>query len=118
MSTPVIVEIGRIRVTSGSVVTPAGELPLRGSEWTVADQWVTERRRPTWAAVLAVVGFCVAPFVSLLFLRVRRTVSRVELLISVRNGPHRYAERVPAADQAEALALRHRVDYARSLAAL
>jgi hypothetical protein len=118
MTVPVIVEIGRIRVTSHAVWTPAGELPLRGSEWTVTDQWITERRRPTWAAVLAVVGFCVAPFVSLLFLRVRRTVSRVELLVSVRNGPHAYAERVAAADQAEANALRHRVDYARSLAAL
>jgi hypothetical protein len=118
MSAPVLVEIGRIRVTSQAVWTPAGEFALRGSEWTVTDQWTTERRRPTWAAVLAIAGFCVAPFVSLLFLRVRRTVSRLELLVGVRNGAHQYAERVPVADQAEARALHHRVEYARSLAGL
>jgi hypothetical protein len=114
----VIAEIGEIRVTSSTVWTPAGGFPLRGSEWTVTDHWTTEQRRPAWAMVLAIAGFCVTAFFSLLLLRVRRTVSRGVLLVSVRNGPHRYETRVPVADRAQAQAVYHKINYARSLAAL
>jgi hypothetical protein len=115
---PVIAEIGAIRVTSSTVWTPAGAFALRGSEWTATDQWVTERRRPTWAVVLAVLCLCFTFALSLFLLRLRRTVSRGEVLVDVRNGPHRYTERIPVADRAAAQAIQHRVSYARSLAAL
>lgn len=118
MTGPVIAEIGQIRVTSSTVWTPAGTFALRGSEWTVTDQWVAERRRPAWAVVLAIVTFVVLPGFSLLFLRVRRTVSRGAVLVGVRNGPYRYGERIPVADLAAAQAIHHRVNYARSLAVL
>jgi hypothetical protein len=118
MTGPVIARIGEIRVTSSTVWTPAGEFPLRGSEWTVTDQWVTEQRTPPWAVVLAIGGLCVVAFFSLLFLLVRRSVSRGMVLVSVRNGPHRYSTRIPVADQAQAQAVYHQVDYARSLATL
>ncbi|MBX6356235.1 MAG: hypothetical protein IRZ05_10340 [Micromonosporaceae bacterium] len=115
---PVIAQVGAIRVTSSAVWTPAGVFALRGSEWTVTDQWATERRRPGWAVVLAIVAFPVLPGFSLLFLRVRRTVVRGAVVVAVRNGPYQYAERIPVADQAAALAVHHRIRYARSLAAL
>jgi hypothetical protein len=118
MSGPVIAEIGEIRVTSSTVWTPAGGFPLRGSEWTVSEQRFTEQRRPAWALVLAIALVCVTASVSLLFLRVRRTVSRAALVVSVRNGPHRYDTRVPVTDQAQAHAIHRQVHYARSLAAL
>src|SRR5689334_8949065 len=53
---PVILTIGEIQVTSSTVRTPVGELPLRGSQWHISDAWTTEQRIPTWAIVLAVVG--------------------------------------------------------------
>jgi hypothetical protein len=115
---PVIAQIGEIRLTSSTVWTPAGGFPLRGSEWTVYDQWFTERRRPTWAVVLAIAFFFLVAFFSLLLLRVRRTVSRGVLVVSVRNGPHRYDTRIPVTDQAQAHAVHRQVNYARSLAAL
>jgi hypothetical protein len=115
---PVIAEIGEIRVTSSTVWTPAGEFPLRGSEWTATDQWVTEQRIPLWAVVLAIVSFCLVAFFSLLFLRVRRSVSRGVVVVTVRNGPYGYTARIPVVDHSQAQAVHHQVNYARSLAML
>src|SRR5947208_201660 len=65
---PVIAQIGEIQVTSTTVRTPAGQFPLKGSQWMVTDQWTAEQKIPMWAIVLAVLlFFCVGPF-SLLFL--------------------------------------------------
>lgn len=116
--TPAIVEIGEIRVTSSTVYTPTGEFPLSGSEWTVTDQWITEQRIPPWAVALAIVGFCVVTFFSLLFLLVRESVTRGVVVVGVRAGQHWYQARIPVADQAQAQAIYHQVNYARSLAAL
>jgi hypothetical protein len=68
------------------VVTPAGDIPLRGSTWQVTDQWLTEQRTPTWAIVLAVLGFCLVTFFSLLFLLVKETTYRGTVQVTVTNG--------------------------------
>lgn len=115
---PVLTQIGEIQVTSSTVWTPAGGFPLSGSEWRVTEQWQSEQRTPTWAVVLAIVGFCVIAFFSLLFLLVRETVHRGVVVVSVRNGPHWYEVRIPVVDQAQVRAITHRVNYARSLAVL
>jgi urease accessory protein UreF len=118
MTGPVIAEIGEIRVTSSTVWTPAGEFPLRGSEWTATDQWITEQRRPAWAVVLAVLCVCFTFALSLFLLRLRRTVSRGVVQVTVRNGPYGYTARVQVTRHAEAQAIYQRVNYVRSLAAL
>lgn len=118
MSGPVIARIAEIEVTSATVRTPAGELPMRGSEWTVSDHWVTEQRTPTWAVVLAVLCVCFTLALSLFLLRVRRTVSRGVVQVTVRNGPYWYTARIEVTDHAQVRAIAQQVSYVRSVAAL
>ncbi|SDZ41317.1 hypothetical protein SAMN05444365_11425 [Micromonospora pattaloongensis] len=114
----VVAQIGEIAVTSTLVRTPAGDLPLAGSTWHVTEEWQPEQRTPTWAVVAAIVGFCVLPVLSLLFLKVRTTVYRGTAQVVVTNGPRQYVARVPVNGQARMRQLHQQVNYARSLAAL
>src|SRR5690349_22078307 len=74
MQEQVIAQIGEIQVTSTTVRTPAGQLPLRGSQWMVTDQWVATQKIPSWAITLAIVGFFCLTVFSLLFLLAKETV--------------------------------------------
>jgi hypothetical protein len=115
---PVIVQIGEIAVTSTVVRTPAGDIPLAGSTWTVADYWHNEQKIPTWAIVCAVLGFCVLTVFSLLFLLAKETVYRGTAQITVTNGTRQYVARIPVTDQTQVAYLHQQVNYVRSLAAL
>jgi hypothetical protein len=115
---PVIAQIGEIRVTSTTVRTPAGEFPLKGSVWTVTDQWTAEQKIPSWAIVLAIVGFFCLTIFSLLFLLAKETVYHGVVLIQVRNGPFHYVSRVPVNNQMYVQHVYQQVNYVRSLAAL
>jgi hypothetical protein len=115
---PVILSIGEIQVTATTVRTPVGEFPLRGSQWHVGDSWTTEQKVPTWAIVLAVVGFFCLTFFSLLFLLVKQTVHRAVVTVQVTSGGQQYVARIPAADQAHVQHLYQQVNYVRSLAGM
>jgi hypothetical protein len=115
---PVIVQIGEIAVTSTVVRTPAGDIPLAGSTWTVADYWHNEQKIPTWAIVCAIVGFCVLTVFSLFFLLAKETVYRGTAQITVTNGTRQYVARIPVTDQFQVAHLHQQVNYVRSLAAL
>ena len=115
---PVIAQIGEIQVTSTAVRTPAGQFPLKGSEWSVTDQWLAEQKIPSWAIVLAILlFFCVGPF-SLLFLLAKETEYTGVVLVQVRSHPYHYVSRVPVNNQAYVQHVYQQVNYVRSLAAL
>ncbi|GAA5182836.1 hypothetical protein GCM10023322_20640 [Rugosimonospora acidiphila] len=114
---PTVMQIGEIQITATTVRTPAGVFPLRGSQWTVTDQWMTEQKIPTWAIVLAIVlFFCVTVF-SLLFLLARETRHHAVVQVHVVNGPYQYVARIPASDQGQVQYVYQQVNYVRSLAA-
>jgi hypothetical protein len=115
---PVILSIGEIQVTSTTIRTPVGDFPLRGSQWHISDSWTTEQKIPTWAIVLAVVGFFCLTFFSLLFLLAKETVHRAVVSVHVTSGGQQYLARIPAADQARVQHLYQQVNYVRSLAAM
>jgi len=115
---PVVAQIGEISVTSTTVHTPTGDIPLRGSTWQVSEQWLTEQKTPTWAIVLAIVGFCVVTFFSLFFLLVKQTVYRGTAQVTVTNGASQYVARIPVADPNDLQQIHSQVNYVRSLAAL
>jgi hypothetical protein len=115
---PVIAMIGEIAVTSTTVRTPAGDIPLAGSTWQVSDYWHSEQKTPTWAIVAAVLGFCVVTVLSLLFLLVKETVHRGTVQVTVTNGSRQYVARIPVGTQAQVDYIHQQVNYARSLAAL
>jgi hypothetical protein len=114
----VIAQIGEIQVTSTTVRTPAGQFPLKGSQWTVTDQWTAEQKTPTWAIVLAIVGFFCVIFFSLLFLLAKETVYHGVVQVQVVNGPYHYVSRIPVNNQQYVQHVYGQVNYVRSLAAM
>jgi hypothetical protein len=115
---PVIVQIAEISVTSTVVHTPAGDLPLAGSQWLVTDYWFTQQRTPRWAVVAAIAGFCVLTVFSLFFLMVKESVMQGTVQVTVTNGTRQYVARIPVTDQAAVTAINQQVNYVRTLAAL
>jgi hypothetical protein len=115
---PVILQVGDISVTSTVVRTPAGDIPLAGSNWQVSDYWYNEQKIPTWAIVCAIAGFCVLTVFSLLFLLVKVTVPRGTVQVTVTNGSRQYVARIPVTDQGQVTHINQQVNYVRSLAAL
>ena len=117
-SEQVIAQIGEIQVTSSTVRTPAGQFPLKGSQWSVTDQWVAQQKIPTWAIVCAIAGFFCLTVFSLLFLLAKETVYNGVVLVQVHSGPYHYVSRVPVGNQAYVQHVYQQVNYVRSLAAL
>jgi hypothetical protein len=114
----VIAQIGEIQVTSTTVRTPAGQFPLRGSQWTVTDQWTATQKIPSWAITLAIVGFFCLTFFSLLFLLAKESVYQGVVLVQVQNGAYQYVSRVPVNNQMYVQHVYQQVNYVRSLAAM
>lgn len=112
---PVLLQIGELTITRTTVHTPAGPVPLHGSEWTVQDYTRTQQRIPEWAIITAVAGFFVVCALSLLFLLVRETriVGTVE--VTVRNGGQRYATQIPITSVDQLPHVHQQVNYVRSL---
>jgi hypothetical protein len=115
---PVIVQIAEIAVTSTVVRTPAGDLPLAGSQWLVTDYWFTQQRTPRWAVVAAIAGFCVLTVFSLFFLMVKESVMQGTVQVTVTNGTRQYVARIPVTDQAAVTTINQQVNYVRTLASL
>jgi hypothetical protein len=115
---PVIVQIAEIAVTSTTVHTPAGDIPLAGSQWQVNDYWFTQQRTPRWAIIAAIVGFCVLTVFSLLFLLIKESVTQGTVQVTVTNATRQYVARIPVHDQHAVTAINQQVNYVRTLAAL
>ncbi len=115
---PVLLSIGEIQVTATTIRTPAGVYPLRGSQWTISDSWTTTQKIPTWAIVLAVVGFFCLTFFSLLFLLAKENVHQAVVLVQVVSNGQQYVARIPANDPAQVQYLYQQVNYVRSLATM
>ncbi len=115
---PIIVQIAEIGVTSTMVHTPAGDLPLAGSQWQVNDYWFTQQRTPRWAIIAAIVGFCILTVFSLLFLLIKESVLQGTVQITVTSGARQYVARIPVQDQVAVTAINQQVNYVRTLAAL
>jgi hypothetical protein len=115
---PVLAQIGEIAVTSTTVRTPSGEIPLSGAQWHVADYWQSEQKTPTWAIVVAIAGFCVLTVFSLLFLLVKETVHRGTVQVTVTNGNRQYVARIPVGNEPQVRQIHQQVNYVRSLAAI
>ena len=67
------VDFPGIEVTSTGVHTPAGTIPLDQARFFLADRTWTTRSTPGWAIALAIGGFFVVTFFSLLFLLAKAT---------------------------------------------
>jgi hypothetical protein len=115
---PILVQLGEVAVSSTTIYTPAGEIPLRGSQWTVTDQWHAQHKIPTWAIVCAVLLFFFLCFLSLFFLLAKETRYTGTVQVMITNGQRQYVARIPVSDQRVVQHIHAQVNYVRSLAAL
>ncbi|WP_220387280.1 hypothetical protein [Agreia bicolorata] len=115
---PPLVVIGEIAVTSSWLVTPAGTVPLAGTEFFVTDFTRVEQKTPTWAIVLAIVGFFFVFVLSLLFLLARESRLTGFVQVTARNGHLQYQSNVPVTSAATAPDVFGRVQYARHVVSL
>jgi hypothetical protein len=113
-----ITQIGDINVSSSMIMTPAGAVALRGSQWAASDEWLTDRYRPKWAFVAAIVGVCFTVLLSLLLLLVRTESYRAVVTVSVMNGSFFHTTRITVGTPEQVQEIYDRVNYVRSLALL
>lgn len=104
-------------MTSSTVHTPMGDLPLTGSTWQVSDYWQHEEKTPVWAIATAILGFFVLTVFSLLFLLVKETRHHGTVQVTVTSGHRQYVARIPVRSQDEVRQINEQVNYVRSLAA-
>ncbi|GAA0488644.1 MULTISPECIES: hypothetical protein [Streptomyces] len=106
--------IGDITVTGDGIITPAGQLPLKGAVWTVTDMSRTEEKMPTYAIVLAVVFFIFC-FLGLLFLLMKEKTTTGHIQVTVNSGGKYHSTMIPATHESVAYQVAQQVNYARSL---
>jgi hypothetical protein len=113
-----LVRFGDISFTDQWVITPQGTVPLANTQIYITDQTRTERFIPTWAIVLAVIGFFFF-LLGLLFLLVKETRVTGFMQITVTNGTFTYQTGEPAGynPAAQLYELQTRANYARGLIA-
>ncbi len=112
----VLVQLGDISVTSTTIYTPVGPMPLKNSQWTIVDHWTVERKIPTWAIVLAIVGAFVVCLLSLLFLLAKETVYRGSVQVTVSSGGRSHTTFVPIYNHAQVNHVHQQVQWLRSAA--
>ncbi|GIG61021.1 hypothetical protein Lfu02_53930 [Longispora fulva] len=112
---PVLAQFGEIQVTPRVARTPAGEIPLRGSVWSITDQFMATQHTPTWAIVCAILGFFCLTIFSLLFLLAKETRFSGYVNVMVGNGRQMYTTRIPVMSQAQVAHIYNQVNYVRSV---
>ncbi|MFG2267699.1 hypothetical protein [Streptomyces sp. NPDC048720] len=112
-----LLAIGDIMVTGDQIITPAGQLPLRGAVWNATDMSHTEERIPTHAVVLAVVFFLFC-LLGLLFLLMKEKRTTGYIQVSVTSAGRHHSTMVPAQGPGAFPAIMGQINYARSLSSM
>jgi hypothetical protein len=113
---PTLVTIGDIAVTGDGIITPVGQLPLRGAAWTVTDMSRTEEKIPAYAIVLAIV-FALACLFGLFFLLIKEKRTTGYVQVTVSGGGRYHATMIPVSHPGAVTGIMQQVNYARSLSA-
>jgi hypothetical protein len=112
-----LVIVGDIVVSRSWVVTPSGAIPIRGTQFLLADFSRSENRIPPWAIVLAVLGALFTALLSLLFLLAKETVTTGTVQVTVTNDRTTHTVAIPVNSHAAVVDIYNRVNYARQLVA-
>lgn len=115
---PVLTTLGDISVSQNWLYLPTGRHPVRGSVWTVTDMSRTEVRMSQVGLVLAIVGFFLVCFLSLLFLLMKERTTTGFVQVTVQGEGFHHSVMVPAFGPHTAMQVHQQVGYIRSLAAL
>ena len=108
-------QFGDIGVTTDTIVTPTGDVPLPGSTWSGFDYTTTEEKTPVWATVLAVVFFPLC-FVGLLFLLVKEQQTAGWVQVRVQSQQFSYAANIPITSQEQVVQIMAQLGQVHGLA--
>lgn len=111
-----LVTIGDIACTQTEVITPSGTCPIANTVWSFTDMSRTQRVIPTWAIVLAVIGFF-ACLLGLLFLLVKEERTEGWVQVVVQGPGFLHQTQLPVSSVMQVQDYNARVAYARSLVA-
>ncbi|MET9363370.1 hypothetical protein ABZX93_20985 [Streptomyces sp. NPDC006632] len=109
-----VLSLGDITVVNGSIMTPAGALPLKGAVWNATDMSRTEEKMPTVAIVLAVIFFIFC-LLGLLFLLMKEKKTTGFVQVTVNSGGRHHSTMIPATDAGTFQWVMGQINYARSL---
>ncbi|GLX53674.1 hypothetical protein Shyhy01_66230 [Streptomyces hygroscopicus subsp. hygroscopicus] len=112
-----VLAIGDITVMGDQIITPAGQLPLRGAIWNATDMSHTEEKIPTHAIVLAIVFFLFC-LLGLLFLLMKERKTTGYIQVTVTSAGRHHQTMIPAHGPETFPAIMGQVNYARSLSSM
>lgn len=111
----VLVTVGDISCTQTDVILPNGRFPIRGTLWTTNNQVTVSTKTPTWAIVVAIVGFFVICVFSLFFLLAKETALQGFVQVTVQGPGFLHTSNVRVSSEAQLRDVEARVAYIRSL---
>lgn len=111
----VLVTLGDISATASTLRTPSGHQPLRGMEFHLTDMSIRTRKTPTWAIILAVIGFFFF-LLGLLFLFVKEEKITGSIRVTARRGGFMHVTTLPVHNAQTIADIHGRVDYLQQLA--
>lgn len=106
--------LGDITVVGDQIITPSGNMPLRGAVWNATDFSRTEEKIPTHAIILAVIFFLFC-LLGLLFLLMKEKKTTGYIQVSVTSGGRHHSTMIPAQDQSTFPWVMSQLNFARSL---
>ncbi|MGP4044956.1 hypothetical protein [Streptomyces sp. 2A115] len=112
-----LIAIGDIMVMNDQIITPAGNLPLRGAVWNATDMSHTEEKMPTHAIVLAIVFFIFC-LLGLLFLLMKEKKTTGYIQVTVTSAGRHHQTMIPAHGPQTFPAVMGQINYARSLSSM
>lgn len=106
--------LGDITIAGDQIITPSGNMPLRGAIWNATDFSRTEEKIPAHAIVLAVIFFlfCLLGLFFLL-MKERRTTGYIQ--ITVNSGGRHHSTMVQAVDPGTYMWVMGQINQARAL---
>ncbi|MFE2286874.1 hypothetical protein ACFXDJ_22230 [Streptomyces sp. NPDC059443] len=106
--------LGDITIAGDQIITPSGNMPLKGAIWNATDFSRTEEKIPAHAIVLAVIFFLFC-LLGLLFLlmKERRTTGYIQ--ITVNSAGRHHSTMIPAVDPGTFMWVMSQLNQARAL---
>ncbi|MEU9700808.1 hypothetical protein [Streptomyces sp. NPDC047981] len=109
-----LLSLGDITVVGDQIITPAGQMPLRGAVWNAMDMSRTEEKIPAVAIVLAVIFFLLC-LLGLLFLLMKEKQTTGFIQVTVTSGGRHHSTMIPARGPETIHWVMGQLNYARSL---
>ncbi|MFI8518360.1 hypothetical protein ACIGEZ_11140 [Streptomyces sp. NPDC085481] len=109
-----LLSLGDITVVGDQIITPAGNMPLKGAVWNAMDMSRTEEKMPTVAIVLAVIFFIFC-LLGLLFLLMKEKQTTGFIQVTVTSGGRHHQTMIPATGPDTIHWVMGQLNFARSL---